>query len=188
MLVITQGQLVSALFLAIKRDRENRYVLTREWTLPKLDIAVPDFENAHFLIRNSVILVKQYADGYKSDGCTLSPDDIGNWKPVIGALFHDPWYASVNDIAKAWGWSASAVRRLGDEIFACILVGTGTPVWIARAYLTGLRAFGGIVRWVSSIFGIVTVACICTGCSGCAIPDHFGDQPVTPPQYEKGQK
>jgi hypothetical protein len=184
-MIITHQQIAAALYYAIRQDRKNRYRLTRDWTLPKLDIAVPDFENKLLRIQDSTITVKLYADGFQSDGCTLSPDEIGSWKTVIGALFHDPWYASVDEIAEAWGWTPAAVRKLGDELFACIIVATGTPRWIARIYLTGLRAFGGIVRWASGLFGCVTVALLMSGCSGCTIPNHFEDQPVTPPQFEE---
>lgn len=184
-MTITHAQIVAALFQAIKRDRANRYRLVKDWTLPKLTTAVPDFENTYFSIRDSVIRVKAYAPDYASDGCSLSPDTIGNWKPIFGALFHDPWYASVDDIAEAWKWTPAAVRKLGDELFACIIVATGTPRWLARAYLTGVRAFGGLVRWFSVTFGAVTLLCFMAGCSGCAIPGHFGDQPVTPPVYQE---
>lgn len=185
MIVITKEQIVAALVMAIKKDRANRYTLQKDWALPKLAFAVPDFANNRFLIKDSVIMVKAYRDGYQSDGCTLSPDEIGNWKTVIGALFHDPWYQSISEISKCWGWPEGCVRKLGDELFACILIGTGTPRWIARVYLTGLRWFGGITRWVGASFGMVTLALVMTGCSGCAIPNHFNDQPVTPPQYQE---
>jgi len=184
MIPVTKEQIIAALITAIKKDRANRYRLTKDWTLPKLVLTVPDFEDERFLIRDSVITVKAYSPGYESDGCTLSPDEIADWKPVFGALFHDPWYKSLDDIATAWHWPTAAVRKLGDEVFACILVATGTPRIIAALYLTFVRPLGGIVRWVAGLTGAVTLAMVCTGCAGCAFPDHFGDQPVNPPQYE----
>lgn len=185
-IAISKQQILSALVLAIKRDRANRYRLTKDWTLPRLTTTVPNFENKRLRIQDNVITVKAYEPDYASDGCTLSPDTICDWKPIIGALFHDPWYASLDELARAWNWTAYAVRKLGDELFACILVATGTPRWIARAYLTGLRAFGGIVRWAAATFGLVTMALLLSGCSGCAIPAHFDDdEPVTPPEYQE---
>jgi hypothetical protein len=182
---ISKEQIVAALVMAIKRDRANRYRLTRDWTLPRLTVAVPDFAGKRLLIQDSVITVLAYEGGYESDGCTLSPDEIGDWKPVMAALFHDPWYAELDEIAKAWGWSRAAVRKLGDELFACLMVKTGSPRWLARAYLTFIRPFGGLVRWIAGLAGAVTMVMVCSGCSGCAnFPDHFGDEPVTPPQYE----
>lgn len=187
-LPLTKEAILSALVMAIRKDRANRYRLMHDWTLPRLTIDVPDFENSYFTIRDRVITVKAYAPGYESDGCTLSPDKIGNWFPVFGAFFHDPWYASIDEIAQAWGWKPSAVRKLGDELFACILVATGTPRWIARFYLTGLRAFGGIVRWFSATFALVLIALTLTaGCSGCAIPGYFDDKPITPPTYQEAK-
>lgn len=186
MIPVTKEQVVAALVMAIKKDRANRYRLTRDWALPKLTVAIPDFAGKRLVIRDGVITVLAYEHGYESDGCTLSPDEIGDWKPVIGALFHDPWYAELDEIARAWGWSRAAVRKLGDELFACILVKTGTPRAVARAYLTVIRPMGGIVRWIAGLFGAVTVLMMFSGCGGCAnFPDHFGDQPVTPPQYEE---
>lgn len=184
---LSKQQIIMALCKAIQKDRQNRYRLTEDWTLPKLTTPIPDFESDLFSIKDSVITVKAYTLDYASDGCTLSPDKIGNWMPVFGALFHDPWYASIDDLARKWGWTKAAVRKLGDELFACIIVATGTPRWIARAYLTGLRAFGGIVRWASGLLGCVTLALFITGCSGCVIPNHFGDQPVTPPTYQEAK-
>lgn len=181
MIKIASEQIALALYRAIRQDRANRYILTQDWKLPKLSTPVPDFEGERIRVTDSAITVKAYQDGYESDGCTLSPDRIGKWRLVIPALFHDPWYAEIDEIASAWGWSRAAVRRLGDELFACIAVATGTPRWIARVYLTGIRAFGGFVRWITALLVIATIA----GCSGCAIPDHFGGQPVDQPHYEE---
>jgi hypothetical protein len=157
-----------------------------DWTLPRLDIVVPDYESVYFSIKDSTITVKAYKAGYESDGCTLSPDEVADWKPVMASLFHDPWYADLSCISKAWGWPLGAVRKLGDEVFACIMVGTGQPRWLARAYLTFIRPFGGFVRWAAGLFGAVTLVMAFSGCSGCAnFPNHFNDQPVTPPQYQE---
>ncbi len=184
MIQITTAQIALALYKAIQKDQANRYSLLKDWTLPRLALTVQDYQGKLIVVKDSTITVRAYS-GSTCNGCTLSPDEIGRWKPVIGALFHDPWYAELFEIAKAWGWSEALVRKLGDEIFACILVATGTPRWLARAYLTGLRAGGGIVRWINGLLGVTLLAMMFSGCSGCAIPNHFNDQPVTPPQYQE---
>ena len=184
MINLTSAQIALALYKAIQKDQANRYSLLKDWKLPKLAVDVPDYTGKLLRIRSGVITVLAY-DGDVCNGCTLSPDQIGKWRPVIGALFHDPWYKELAAIAKTWGWTEAAVRKLGDEIFACIIVATGTPRWLARAYLTGLRAGGGIVRWINGILGVTLLACLFTGCTGCQIPNHFDDQPVEPPQYEE---
>lgn len=183
MLKIGPAQIALALYKAIQRDQANRYSLLRDWRLPKLSTPIRDYTGEYLYIKDSVITVRAFA-GDVCNGCTFSPDEIGRWKPVIGALFHDPWYREIAAIAREWQWTESAVRKLGDEIFACIIVATGAPVWLGRLYLTGVRAGGGIVRWVNGLLGVTLLALLCSGCSGCAIPNHFGDEPVTPPQYE----
>ncbi len=183
MINISSAQIALALHRAIQKDQANRYNLLKDWKLPKLDIAVLDYTGKLLTVKDGVITVKAYS-GDVCNGCTLSPDQIGKWKPVIGSLFHDPWYRELTAIAKAWSWPEADVRKLGDEIFACILTATGTPVWLARGYLTGVRAGGGIVRFVNALLGTSLLVMACSGCSGCVMPDHFGNQPVTPPLYE----
>ncbi len=186
MIAISSAQIGKELYKAIQKDQANRYNLLKDWTLPKLAIAVPDYHGGLLKIVDGVITVKAYT-GDVCNGCSLSPDEIGSWNMVVGALFHDPWYSELDAIADAWNWPAKAVRKLGDEIFACILVATGTPRWLARAYLTGLRAGGGIVHFLSKAFGKAIMLSIIAGWAcgcGCQIPNHFDDQPVTPPTYE----
>lgn len=178
--------LVNALLTAIQLDRANRYALLSPWTLPKLAEAIPDYEDDLFLIRDSVITVKPYS-GNVCDGATLAPDRIGSWQPVIGAIFHDPWYERSDAMAVAWGWPAGAVRKLGDRIFYGILLEV-TPGWLARIYYRAVRVFGGIAHFVMQAAAVAIILSICcAGCSGCTGPDSPWDDPsgFVLPEYEQ---
>lgn len=181
-MIITKAIVVKELTDAIKKDQANRYRLVKDWTLPKLNRTVLDYHGKLIDIVDSVITVKAY-DGDTCNGATLAPDRIWKWDIVPATIFHDPWYAEISEIATWWDCPEAEVRKLGDEIFGCILVATGVPEWLARAYLTGVRWFG----WAARIARVAIFISILAGagCSGCAvIPDHFGDEPVTPPDYE----
>jgi hypothetical protein len=192
---LTTEAALKALQEAVRKDQANRYSLVKPWTLPKIDVVVPDYESALFSIKDSAITVKPYG-GDTCNGATLSPDKFLGVNIVQAALFHDPWYAEVSKIAQAWGWTEAAVRKLGDEVFADIIVATNPGKserlvrGVARSYLTGVRLGGGVVRLYAKITGktllILVLASSAAGCAGCAdIPDHFGGQNVPQPQYQE---
>ncbi len=176
----------------IRRDRANAYALLAPWTLPPLGGDLPrlglmppapyaderirvvfgtteDTEHTEGAWRITVLPWE--LDSRECDGCTLAPDSWGELKPYVGALFHDRWYLSLSTIAKAWGWPAARVRKLGDLVFATILRDLAEAwaldlrslpgCWFRRAareirilyaragiaiYYRGVRAFGGIAH------------------------------------------
>lgn len=167
---------------AYKKDKANRYQLLKEWTLPRIDETVPDYEDDLFRIRNSQITIKPYA-GNICDGCSLSPDKIGSKiKPVIGALFHDPWYIRGDLIAAEWGWPVARVRALGDRIFYGILIQYAGPV--AKPYYRFVRTFGGLYHSIKAMIALVLLAALIGG--GCCTPnDPFDGRPIDKPDYQK---
>jgi hypothetical protein len=145
---------------------------------------LPDWDGELFSIFENRITVKPY-DGDTCDGATLAPDTIGSLRPVIGALFHDPWYLEMDAIARTWGWPVRRVRVLGDHIFYGILRHYAGPV--AKAYYYPASAIGGVARWLYKI-GILSLVCaMLGGCGGCIAPlDPFDpDAPFTDPDYDK---
>lgn len=184
-LAITKAMVVDFIVDAVKKDQANRYILLKDWTLPRLNHRVPDYQGDNIVVKDGTITVKAYV-GNVCNGCSLSPDEIGNWKPVIGAIFHDPWYGEIADIASTWRWPESSVRKLGDEIFACILAATGTPIWLARLYLTGVRAFGWLARIARVVILVSAGTAIITGTGcGCQMPNQFDQAPIDPPYYQE---
>lgn len=200
---------------AVRADRANAYGLDAPWTLPKLggdlkrlDLMPPDYAGPGFHIAGGVITELPFpVSRALCDGCTLSPDywpkSWGGLKAFVGALFHDRWYREMEDMARAWGWEVSRVRKLGDIVFANILrsMARGLPFWSRqRAYLAtglyyaGVRAFGGAAHAAykrlegpkvrkfegSRALAIaVTGSLLLGGCAGCAIPNAWDDPDAT---------
>lgn len=138
----------------IRRDRENRYSLLRDWTLPA---AVCSFWPESLsgwqsqLVRISrlekgavSITVRAYQstkDENICDGATLSPDTIPGILPA--ALFHDPWYCETDGkgsrrtyeiLADEIGVSRRTLRKFGDRIFYSIATAAGCPRLVAWLY------------------------------------------------------
>lgn len=150
---------------AIRADRANAYGLDAPWTLPKLggdlkrlDLMPPDYSGPAFHIAGGVITELPFAaDPRECDGCTLAPDwwpkSWGGIRAYVGAIFHDRWYRAMEDMARAWGWEVSRVRKLGDVVFANILRSLAKTLhgWqrvkaevACRVYYRSVRAFGGV--------------------------------------------
>lgn len=183
------GQLVvSELVKAIRRDRANRYSLRAPWRLPRLVESIPNYSGLYFHINDGVITTLPY-DGDVCDGCTLAPDKIGPWRPVIAAIFHDPWYLEALRMSRAWGseWPVRRVRAVGDHVFYGIL-SLVTPGVIARTYYWAVYRFGKWSRAMRHATAIVIViAMFSAGCSGCASPDSPFEDPgeFVLPDYEQ---
>jgi hypothetical protein len=167
---------------AYQKDKRNRYHLNAPWTLPRIDETIPDYEDDLFRIRDSVITVKPYA-GNICDGCSLAPDKIGSKiKPVVGALFHDPWYIRGELIAEEWGWDVKRVRALGDRVFYGILIQYAGPV--AKPYYRFVRGLGGLYHSIKAALALAVLVAVVGG--GCCTPDDpFDGRPIDKPDYQK---
>ena len=188
----------------IRRDRENRYSLLRDWTLPAAVCSFwPDYLSGwqsplvriSRLDRGAVsITVRAYRSTRESnvcDGATLSPDTIPGILPA--ALFHDPWYAPVTEaggrrtyecLADEIGVPRRTVRKFGDRIFYSIATAAGCPRIVAWLYYAGIRVGYPIVRPFIVAF---LAALLAVGCAGCLGPDgRFLDPDTyTPPAWEQ---
>ena len=159
----TVPRYVKALREDLRRDRANAYGLSEPWTLPRLGGDLPKlglmppvegFRDERLFVTPEFVTVLPFpCRAAECDGCTLAPDTWWELRTWVGAIFHDRWYLSMEDIARAWGWPVAKVRKLGDVLFASILdaLCEGLPFWsrlrakaAVRLYYTAVRAFGGI--------------------------------------------
>ena len=191
----------------IKRDRENRYSLLRDWTLPATVCsfwpdAVTGWQTPLFRIskldRGVVsVTIKAYqstAEENICDGATLSPDTPPGILPA--ALFHDPWYCRLpKDSAKqyeiladALGVPRKTLRKFGDNLFYSIATAGGCPRWLAWLYHAGIRAGYPLVK---PFLAAVLSAFLAVGCSGCVAPGDDGTfldpGDYQPPAWEQVQ-
>ena len=190
---------------AVKADRANAYGLDEAWTLPKLggDLAKlglvpPDYFDEGWHIQGGVITELPFPCAWANcDGCTLSPDfwpkSWGGLKAYVGALFHDRWYLSIEQFARAWGWPESKVRKLGDIIFGNILRSLAKTLhgWQrvkaeigCRVYYRSVRAFGGVGhaayrRFEAPVAIALAGSLALGGCAGCAVPSAWDDPDAT---------
>lgn len=192
---------------AVRADRANAYGLDAPWTLPKLggelkrlDLMPPDYFGPGFHIAGGVITELPFpVSRALCDGCTLSPDywpkSWGELRAYIGAIFHDRWYLAMEDMARAWGWEVSRVRKLGDIIFANILrsMARDLPFWsrqraylATRVYYSSVRAFGSIghaayrrFEGAKALALAAALSLLMSGCSGCSAPMAWEDPDAT---------
>lgn len=188
----------------IRRDRENRYSLLRDWTLPATVCSFwPDALSGWQspLIRISrlapgvvSITVRAYqstADENICDGATLSPDTIPGILPA--ALFHDPWYCETDGkgsrrtyelLADEIGVPRKTLRKFGDALFYSIAVAGGCPRLVAWLYHAGIRLGYPLVKPFIAAF---LAALFAAGCMGCIGPDGRFLDPGTyqPPAWEQ---
>ena len=150
---------------AIRRDAQNRYSLTEDWTLPAAHCSfwpdeVTGWESPLFRIEKAAlrivaVTVRAYQstpDNNVCDGATLSPDNIPGILPA--ALFHDPWYCRIKgDGAKQFELLADALkvprkaaRKFGDGLFYAIARAGGCPWIVAQLYHFGIRVGYPAVR------------------------------------------
>ena len=177
---------------AYEKDKSNRYILTKPWVLPDINQPLPDFENQYFIIVSlrpgwCRITVKPYG-GDTCDGATFAFDKPKGVKPA--ALFHDPWYLSIPEMAKTWGWSEEAVRLVGDGIFSTVMRRAGSRKILARIYYNAVYYFGGIFRSVghhSTLIIVSGTTILLLGCAGCRNPPDWSDpdSPYTEPEFEQ---
>ena len=191
----------------IRRDRENRYSLLRDWTLPAAVCSFwPDALSGWQspLVRISrlekgavSITIRAYQSTPEDnicDGATLSPDAIPGILPA--ALFHDPWYCEVAGDAKKRrtyelladeiGVPRRTLRKFGDRIFYSIATAAGCPRIVAWMYYAGIRLGYPIVKPFIVAF---LAASLAVGCSGCLGPDgRFLDPDTyTPPAWAQSE-
>ena len=189
----------------IRRDRENRYSLLRDWTLPAVRCSFWPDELSGWqspLIRISrlstgvvsitVRAFRSTADENICDGATLSPDTIPGILPA--ALFHDPWYCEVAGDAKKRrtyelladeiGVPRRTLRKFGDALFYSIDVAGGCPRIVAWLYYAGIRVGYPIVK---PFIVALVAASLAAGCAGCIGPDGRFLDPDTyqPPAWEQ---
>lgn len=183
---------------AIEKDAANRYSLLVDWTFV-IFRKLPEFENELFKIEPfaegdaSWLTVKAYtstAERNICDGATFAPDTPHG--VIEGTLFHDPWYLCMEAIAKAWGWKRGDVRKLGDDIFAGLIIANGGSKKTARLYYNGVRYGGGgilnrIWHAVKRLLAALAISLAVGGCNGClAPPENVIDEGThTPPKWEK---
>jgi hypothetical protein len=189
----------------VKRDRNNRYSLLRDWTLPATVCsfwpdALSGWESPLFRISRLTpgvvsITVRAYTsteDENICDGATLSPDTPPGILPA--ALFHDPWYATLPGdparqyelLADALGVKRKTLRKFGDALFYSIAVAGGCPRWLAWTYHAGIRVGFPIVR---PFIVAIVLASLAAGCAGCIGPDGTFTDPgdYQPPAWEQVQ-
>lgn len=193
----------------IARDRENRYSLLRDWTLPAVRCsfwpdAVTGWQTPLFKIsklnKGAIsVTVKAYhsdAEHNVCDGATLSPDTPPGILPA--ALFHDPWYCTLPGasakqyeiLADVLRVPRKTLRKFGDDLFYAIAVAGCCPRWLAWLYHLGIRVGYPLVRpFLVALFyaGIVAVG-LSAGCAGCMIgPDgtFYNPGDYQPPAWEK---
>ena len=188
---------------AVRRDRANAYGLDAPWVLPrlggdlaKLDLMPPDYFGPGFAIADGVITELPFSpDPRECDGCTLAPDwwprSWGGVRAYVGAIFHDRWYLSMEDMARAWGWTEEKVRKLGDIAFANILHAFVKRLHglsrlrgeiACRTYYRSVRAFGGAghaaykrLEGARTVAVAVAGSLLLGGCAGCSIPNAWED-------------
>jgi len=188
----------------IKRDRENRYSLLRDWTLPATVCSFwPDelsgWQSPLFRISRLSpgvvsITVRAYSstkDDNVCDGATLSPDTPPGILPA--ALFHDPWYCTLpGDAARQYeiladeiGVPRKTLRAFGDALFYSIATAGGCPRWLAWLYHLGIRVGFPIVK---PFIVAAVLASLAAGCAGCLVgPDGTFVDPgdYQPPAWEQ---
>jgi len=183
----------------IVRDRENRYSLLRDWTLPAARCSwwpddVASWESPLLRIERQapgvvVVTVRAYhstaADNI-CDGATLSPDQIPGILPA--ALFHDPYYYRSADghktfeaIAVACGVSSRTARRFGDQLFRSIARAGGCSWIVAELYYIGIRVGYPLVR--PFIVALLAAGLLAGGCAGCSDGTFIDPTEYTPPLY-----
>lgn len=187
---------------AIQKDAANRYSLLVDWTFI-VNRDLPPFENSLFEIKPfgftdsgmAWLTVKAYtstAENNICDGASMAPDTP---KGVVeGTLFHDPWYLSIDEIAAAWGWKRGDVRKLGDDIFAALIVANDGSKKTARLYYNGVRYGGGGILsklWhaLKRLLAVLAISLAVGGCNGCLAPpeDLLDMDNYTPPKWEKAE-
>lgn len=166
----------------IRRDRENRYSLLRDWTLPacRCDFWPDDIggwespllrihRNAPAVVTVTVKAYTSTAENNVCDGATLSPDNIPGIIPA--ALWHDPWYYRAEDglktfeaVADLFGVSPRATRKWGDALFYAIARAGGCSWLTAQLYYVGIR-FG--YPLAKPFITALAAALLAGGCAGC---------------------
>lgn len=189
----------------IRRDRENRYSLLRDWTLPAVRCsfwpdALSGWQSPLIRIsRLSTGVVSITIRAYQStagenicDGATLSPDSIPGILPA--ALFHDPWYCEVAGDAKKRrtyelladeiGVQRKTLRKFGDTIFYSIATAAGCPRIVAWLYYAGIRVGYPVVK---PFIVALVLASLAAGCAGCIGTDGRFLDPgeYDPPTWEQ---
>lgn len=190
----------------IRRDRENRYSLLRDWQLPAAFCSFwPDdiggWETdllriervAPAVVRVTVKAYRSSAEDNICDGATLSPDNIPGIIPA--ALFHDPWYyrraggvKTFEALAELLGVSPRVTRKFGDALFYAIARAGGCSWLVAQMYYIGIRIGYPLVK---PFIVAALVAGLAGGCAGCVSQGDDGTfvdpGDFVPPTWEQVQ-
>ncbi len=171
---------------AVRKDLANRYDLLQDWTFFVRDMPQPPepYYGRHLRIipePGGATEVTVIAPG-DCNGATLAPD---KWGAIEGAIFHDPYYVELSDIARAWNWTIRKTRRWGDDVFAGLMThygrqGAGALERVgrrraARLYHHVIDAAGGVFWRVSRWFGVtclIAALTLAAAQSSCSVPDH----------------
>ena len=190
----------------VRKDRENRYSLLRDWKLPAAFCSFwPDdvggWETDLLRVERVasgvvVVTVKAYhstASDNICDGATLSPDKLPGILPA--ALFHDPWYyrragglKSFEALAELLGVKPRVTRKFGDALFYSIARAGGCSWLVAHLYHFGIRVGYPVVR---PFIAAALVALLAGGCAGCVSQGDDGTfldpGDFVPPAWEQVQ-
>lgn len=185
-----------ALAAYVKKDLGKRYSLLEDWLLPPVAMDLPEYDDGWISIMpmgdgTTLILVYAYTsdkDHDYCDGASLFPDNVKGVLP--GAIFHDIWYERMEAIVDAWGWSVSKVRKIGDQIFASIMMEEGANKAVVNLCYWPIRWFGGVfheIMKIKLIKKLIVIAAVLFALSagGCvhSVFAPGGDIPYTPPVY-----
>lgn len=189
----------------IRRDRENRYSLLRDWPLPAAVCSFwPDglggWQSPLFRISRlekgavsiTVRAFQSTADENICDGATLSPDNIPGILPA--ALFHDPWYCETDGkgsrrtyelLADELGVPRRTLRKFGDALFYSIARAAGCPRIVAWIYYVGIRVGYPLVKPFIAAFLAALFAAGCMGCVGTGDGTFLDPGDYQPPVWEQ---
>lgn len=189
-------RVIEAVEEAVKRDRDHRIRITRDYCAGEFDETVfgnpvPDFDCEDFYIRNRALWIRESGDRpLRIDGASLCPDKIGKLDLAWGYIPHDLGYEHIHDMAvdEAWmeaGWNEGSIRALWDMVLGQGIKKAGEVeggAWkgiggaVARIVHGAVRLFGG---WYHKFMLAVLAAFVLAGCAGCTIPAGFtpGDEP-----------
>lgn len=179
----------------VREDLGKRFSLTEPWELNLCEALPGEYVCKDFSAKGKklVFFYESLPDDVVCDGATLIPEEILGEPTVIAALAHDPLYRHLNAFAVAMGWSRGRTRKFFDKVFGAILLGLARRVenpykrklLVVNAYAqyAGVRALGGIARWLyDAAAGFAMAIFIALPVPGCSL-DGVIEQDWEMPHY-----